>query len=306
MLISYYYPNPFHALFIPFSKHQFLHNSCSSEVDLIYCGCGELAHKAVAAKQRYRKPLVCMMWDLPCFWRDWTRNANERQAHRHRDGNISRIVSNLKKCDKIISASKYTQRILKEKYSIDSEQIYFYIDTKRIDKIPTLRPGSNHVMQASRFALNKRFDTTIKAMDGVNRKLICMGWGKIHELQRLAKSFNVETEFLVEKSTNVVIGLMKSAEVLVSPSLHEGWGMTPAEALYCETPVLVSDLEVFKEVYGDKVLYHKQDDPNDMREKLRNLLSDKKLQRKIVEDCRPIISEFTVDKFVIRWEKLIR
>jgi len=306
MLISYFYPNPWHALFIPFVRHQVLHNHCTKDVDLIYCGCGSQVHKAVAAKQKYRKPLICYVWDLPCFWRDWTRNDKEVRAHAHRDGYIKGVVENLKKCDKIISASKYTQRILKEKYSIDSEQMYFYIDTEKIDRIPRQMSENEYVMQISRFALNKRFDTTIRAMEGIDRKLICMGWGDIGELKQLAADLGVKTDFFIKKSTNVVIGLLKSAEVLVSPSLHEGWGVTPIEALYCEIPVLLSDLEVFKEVYGDKILYHKKDDFDDMREKLCYLLGDKKLQRKIVKDCQPLISEFTVTKFVQRWHEAIR
>jgi glycosyltransferase involved in cell wall biosynthesis len=305
MLISYFYPNKFHGLFVPYvKKHQFLHNHCTKEADLIYCGSTSQLDKALAAKQQYKKPLICWVWDLPCYWREWTRNNEEISAHARRDRSIEKTVMNLKKCDKIISGSKYTQRILKENYSIESEQIYFYIDTEGIDAIRANR-RNGHIIQISRFALNKRFDISIKATNGLGRKLICAGTGNHSKLKLLAKELNADVEFCCNKNTSVIIALLKSAEILVSPSLHEGWGMTPIEAIHCGTPVLLSDLEVFKEIYGDNILYHKRDNPDDMREKLRHLLKDRRLQRKIISDCRPLIASFTVNKFIKRWERAI-
>lgn len=47
-------------------------------------------------------------------------------------------------------------------------------------------------------------------------------------------------------------------EVLVQPSLYEGFGMPPLEALTCGAKVVLSDIEVFKEIYsGYPVHYSK-------------------------------------------------
>lgn len=306
MIISYFYPNKLHALFIPYvKKHQFQLNSCTKEADLIYCGSASQLGNALAAKEKYKKPLICWVWDLPSGWRTWARDYDEFQAQAHRDKQIKMIVAMLKECDKILCGSKYTQRILKEKYGIESEQLYFYIDTIGIDAIPPLGPGTGHIIQISRFALNKRFDISIRAAAGTGRKLICAGTGRSSHLENLARELQADVDIYCNKSTKFVIGLLKSAGILVSPSLHEGWGMTPIEALYCRIPVLLSDLEVFKEIYGDRAPYHRRDDPEDMREKLQQLLEDKQLQEKIVEDCRPLIESFTASKFAKRWEKAI-
>jgi len=306
MLISYFSPNEHHRLFVSYIKdHGFLHNRCTKDVDLIYCGSASQLVKAMAAKQEYGKPLICWVWDLPYCWPEWTKNNEEVRAHVWRDAYIKKTVLNLHKCDKVISASKYTQQILKEKYAIESEQIYFYIDTEGIDAIPP-NGRSRHIIQISRFALNKRFDVSIKTVSNLGRKLVCVGTGSYGGLKNLAEKLHADVDFYCNKDTRTVIKLLKSAEVLVSPSLHEGWGMTPIEALYCGVPVLLSDLEVFREVYGDNVPYHRKDDVEDMREKLRYLLADMQLQRKIVDDCRPLISDFTIPKFIKRWEKMIR
>ena len=50
-------------------------------------------------------------------------------------------------------------------------------------------------------------------------------------------------------------GLVAGAAVFAFPSVKEGFGMAAMEALAAGTPVVVSDLPVFREVFGDTVLY---------------------------------------------------
>lgn len=305
MLISHFYPNAVMNRFTAYiTKHKFQPNFCTKDADLIYSGSVSQLDKAMAAKEIYKKPLICWVWDIPYCWPEWARNNKEISEHSWRSKYIRKIVGNLRRCDKVISSSKYTQRILREKYGIDSEQIYFYIDTQEIDSIPASK-NECHIIQISRFALNKRFDVSIKAMVGIDETLVCVGLGNNSGLKRLAESLRVNVKFYCNVKRHVTISLLKRASVLVSPSIFEGWGATPIEALYCRIPVLLGELEVFRELYGNNVLYHKRDDPNDMREKLRYLLADRKLQNNIVDKCQPIISEFTIPKFVERWERVI-
>lgn len=51
-----------------------------------------------------------------------------------------------------------------------------------------------------------------------------------------------------------------AADLLVFPSVDEGFGMPPMEALACGTPCVVSDIPVFHEIYGDSVFYSKLDE----------------------------------------------
>ena len=305
MLISYFSPNEFHRLFVPYVKnHEFMHNRCTKNVDLIYCGSASQLDKAMAAKRKYGKPLICWVWDLPYCWVKWCRTNNEIRGQIWRDAYIKKTVSNLRKCDKVISGSKYTQSVLKERYAIESEQIYFYIDTEGIDAVP-VKEKNSYIIQISRFALHKRFDMSIRVANNLNRKLVCVGTWKYGKLKNLAKKLHANVDFYHNENNKKVTELLKSAEVLVSPSLHEGWGMTPIEAIYCGIPILLSDLEVFREVYGENVIYHKKDDFEDMRTKLLQILSDKQLQTKMITACRPLIAEFTIPKFVKRWEEAI-
>jgi len=286
-------------------SHDFISNFCTKEVDLIYCGSGSQLGKAMMAKEKFNKPIICWVWDIPYCWKDWCQSDNEVKANYWRDYFIKELASNLKKCDRVISGSKYTQGVLKNIFNIESEQIYYYIDTEELDSVQ-IDGKKGNIIQISRFASHKRFDISIKSMNGIGRKLICIGTGRHERLKNLAQELKVDVDFYLNPRNKEKIKLLKESEVLVSPSVYEGWGMTPIEALYCGVPVLLNDLEVFREVYGDKVLYHKRDDWRDMREKLMIILKSKDLQKRIVGECGRIISEFTIPKFVKRWEKAIQ
>jgi glycosyltransferase involved in cell wall biosynthesis len=62
--------------------------------------------------------------------------------------------------------------------------------------------------------------------------------------------------------------LIASAEALVSPSLSEGFGMPPAEALYAGVPVAISDIEVYREIYGGHARFFAPDSPRHCSEAL--------------------------------------
>lgn len=64
------------------------------------------------------------------------------------------------------------------------------------------------------------------------------------------------------------------AKLFVFPSLAEGFGLPPLEAMKSGVPALVSDLEVFREIMGDKAVYFDPRNPQDLHEKMKKLLND--------------------------------
>lgn len=313
MKISYFYPPQKvvakDLLFCDYTGYDFLHQTCDSSVDLIYAASVSVLPQAMAAKKKFNKPLVCWCWDIPYNWREWAMSEEGIKCNIGRDIKNKRSVTLLKKCDLVISASKWTQNVLKKQYNISSEQIYFYIDTHGIDSIPD-QIKENKITQISRYFYNKKFEHSIFAARNLSDyKLVCMGAGLGSsyggELHQLSNEVNKRVVLHEGLSRENVVTELKKSKILVSPSVFEGWGITPIEALYCKVPVLLSDLEVFKEVYGDSVLYHKKNDMDDMTEKLKYFVGNKDLQNKIVCDCQSIIAEFTPEKFAKRWCNII-
>jgi len=313
MKIAYYYP-PQNIVekdlfFCKYTGYEFLHRRCDASVDLIYAGSVSVLAQAMQAKLRFNKPLICWCWDIPYNWREWQMSEEGMKKNASRDVRNDQFISLLKKCDLVMTGSKWTQNVLKDQYGISSEQIYFYIDVGSIDSVPSQKK-EKQIIQISRYFYNKKFEHTIMASrDLTDYKVVFIGSGLGSSygkgLKDCSDKCNKNVVFNEILSRRDVIINIKKSTILTSPSVFEGWGMTPAEALYCRVPVLLSDLEVFKEQYGDRVLYHDRNDVDDMKEKLELLTSDKELQKKIVKDCQPIIAEFTAEKFAKRWKKIV-
>jgi glycosyltransferase involved in cell wall biosynthesis len=69
--------------------------------------------------------------------------------------------------------------------------------------------------------------------------------------------------------------LLRQAKVLVQPSLYEGFGIPPLEALFCGTKAVVSDIDVFKEIYdGFPVNFFRSEDSDDLCEKIYGTFRD--------------------------------
>lgn len=94
--------------------------------------------------------------------------------------------------------------------------------------------------------------------------------------------------------------LLVQADMLVFPSIYEGFGLPPLEAMACGVPVITSRRASLPEVVGDAALL--LDDPLDAEEiadKVEKLLGDRSLRSRLVEKGREQARRFT-------WKKAAR
>lgn len=66
------------------------------------------------------------------------------------------------------------------------------------------------------------------------------------------------------------------ADILVTPSLMEGYGLVGLEALMVGTPVVASNIPVYREVYGNNVTYFDPKSSSDLASKITQVLSKKR------------------------------
>jgi glycosyltransferase involved in cell wall biosynthesis len=71
----------------------------------------------------------------------------------------------------------------------------------------------------------------------------------------LAKRSLTNITILSDCSDQELVSLYKNAQALVTPSLMEGYGLVGLEALMVGTPVIASNIPVYREVYGNNVTY---------------------------------------------------
>ena len=83
---------------------------------------------------------------------------------------------------------------------------------------------------------------------------------------------------------------------LVFPSLYEGFGLPPLEAMACGTPVITSNLSSMPEVCGSAALYVNPYDVSDISEKIQLLFEDELLQKEMITKGLKHVGCFTWEK----------
>ncbi|MBA2413477.1 MAG: glycosyltransferase family 4 protein [Burkholderiaceae bacterium] len=69
--------------------------------------------------------------------------------------------------------------------------------------------------------------------------------------------------------------LYSAATALVYPSLYEGFGLPPLEAMACGTPVIVSNVSSLPEVGGSAAVMHDPMDTDALKAAMKRLIEDK-------------------------------
>ena len=75
--------------------------------------------------------------------------------------------------------------------------------------------------------------------------------------------------------------MISGADVFVFPSLHEGFGMPPLEAMACGTPVVVSITSSLPEVVGDAGITVDPYDVENIAEAIYRVISDRDLNKQM-------------------------
>ena len=78
--------------------------------------------------------------------------------------------------------------------------------------------------------------------------------------------------------------LYRNASLYVFPSLYEGFGLPPLEAMARGVPVVSSNASCLPEILGDAVLYFNPLDVDDMAEKIKKALVDRDLRERLIKN----------------------
>jgi glycosyltransferase involved in cell wall biosynthesis len=113
-----------------------------------------------------------------------------------------------------------------------------------------------------------------KQLKGLPVSLHIYGEGQEREsLQRTIDERGLAVE--LKGSVSGIENVLPLYDLYITSSLHEGYGIAPLEALASGTPVLASDIPVFKEVLGKYALYFELTDVFSLVELIQQLLQRK-------------------------------
>lgn len=98
--------------------------------------------------------------------------------------------------------------------------------------------------------------------------------GFLNELRSMGAARGLTIEFVFQPNDHDKFVELNRARVLIFPSMFEGYGYPPIEALYCNTEVVAYDLPVVRETCGEIPYYAPLGDREALREQLAKVVSD--------------------------------
>jgi len=169
-------------------------------------------------------------------------------------------------------------REFRERYSLAKPYILFVGNTKP-------HKGLQHLLRAFG-ALRRR---------GIELVLVGGGLDRGSPLAALVDEIELRgtVRELKRISTQDLVMAYNGAEVLVLPSLYEGFGLPAIEAMACGTPVVASDGGALPEVVGDAAVIVRRGNVADLQEALAEVLGNKRLRKSLVAEGRKNIKRFS-------------
>ena len=110
---------------------------------------------------------------------------------------------------------------------------------------------------------------------------------------KIASQLGARISFTGYIDDATLIQYYKHSVALVFPSIYEGFGLPPLEAMACDCPAIVSNKASLPEVCGDAALYCEPLNYEDIAAKILDITNDQKLRETLVSNGRRRILLFT-------------
>lgn len=127
------------------------------------------------------------------------------------------------------------------------------------------------------------------------------GWlweGEIGKLEAIfGKGFTRKVKLLEYVTRQDLSYLYKGAFCFVFPSLYEGFGLPPLEAMSLGCPVITSNIASLPEVCGDAAIYVDPYNSEEIREAIENLINNPQLQTQLVEAGKERVEFFSMENY---------
>ncbi|MTI59429.1 MAG: glycosyltransferase family 4 protein [Firmicutes bacterium] len=215
---------------------------------------------------------------------------------------------------KIITVSKNTKEDLIDKFSFRDDKIeviyngvgecYKSINNQELldgvkKKYDT---GENFILYVGNIKQHKNIVRLLKAVSRLDRpnKLIIVGKrdNAYDEVLTVIEKegLNDRVIFTGFVSDKDLVYLYNAAKVFIYPSLYEGFGLPPLEAMACGTPVITSNVSSLPEVVADAAIKINPYSIDDIDNAIHRVLTDPDLQKKLSEKGKERAKKFTWKK----------
>ena len=100
--------------------------------------------------------------------------------------------------------------------------------------------------------------------------------------------------------------LYSGATAVIVPSFYEGFGLTVLEAMACGTPVIASDIPVFRELFDEAALFVNPLEPKEIANAMLKIIEDKSLAMRLHEKGLVHAAKFSWDESACKTQDVIK
>ncbi|MFA5420497.1 MAG: glycosyltransferase family 1 protein [Patescibacteria group bacterium] len=232
------------------------------------------------------------------------------------------IKSALKRSEKIIAVSDFTKNDIINQFKIGSdkiERIYEGVSnlTRGSDSLFVAKLNKDEILNDYNITIpfllyvgnaypHKNLEFLLESfLDFINEendlKLVLVGkedyfykrLKKYSEDLVLSKGLKrnpfIFTSYVPDNELEI---LYQKALAYIFPSLYEGFGLPPLEALFNSCPVLSSDAASMPEILGNSALYFKSGEKDDFLSKLKIIIEDEDLRKDLIVNSKQVLKRY--------------
>jgi len=195
------------------------------------------------------------------------------------------------------------------------EVIYNGVDVQKFRPIEVdVEEGVRPIVVMTRIEKLKDILNVIEAMHYVGREVseaVCEIYGPVNDeryfnlCKRRVEELGLEEHVRFMGPTDTPELAYNRAEVVVHPSLSEGFPFVVIEAMACGKPVVAADVGGVKEAVGDAGVVVPPRAPKDLADAVVGLMEDEKLRIEIGDRARErVLSLFTYERFIEDYRRI--
>jgi glycosyltransferase involved in cell wall biosynthesis len=225
------------------------------------------------------------------------------------------FYSSILRCDHIITGSQFTKREIIERTGVEPDKIsVIYHGVNHTVFYPRTfeKPEQKYILAVGSIEPRKNLKNLLIAYsmldesyrDKYNLLLVgAVGWNNteiINEIKALSQWVNYSGYVKDEELAQ----LYSNASLFIYPSVYEGFGIPPLEAMACATAVIASNASTLPEVCADAAYYVDPLDTKAIKEGILKVLGDEELQKALIAKGLVRAKEFNWEKSALEHQEV--
>lgn len=249
-------------------------------------------------------------WDIPSivtihdlFYKNFPEGVNKylRKYVNRRHKKMTKQI------DHIIVPSEFVKQDIIKHFPYAKDKIKrIYNPITGLEAVEEFKTEKPYILSINSIALHKNIITLLKAFelirDKIDYNLILVGKGYgigFRKFEQYIKDMNnlsniILTGYISNEQRN---HLYKNADLFITPSLHEGFGMTPIEAMIYETPVISTKCTSLYEVTSGLANYYEPPtDEKALANKILEVLSNPETKEELARKSLIVKEKYNDEK----------